>query len=454
MHSLAGLCAVLFMLATGVTAAAENDPAAPFGKPVLYRPDDEPKGLVLMLSDQGGWNTAASDFAKTVTAEAYVVAGLDWPAYLQRVAASGQACAPVVADLLRLAQQLQQHYGIAADKRPLLVGLGAGGVAAYRALTASAADSFHAALSVDFCPPVALTPPLCAAPGVAAADMAPVPNLKTPWFVFQREAAQSCPLETVQAFVNQVQTARFTVTPATAAEASPETRFAEVLAVLQWLDPGIQRQAQSTQEVAGVPLVEAPVAAAANDTLALFLSGDGGWAELDKGVTAELVTHGISTVGWDSLSYYWKPRQPAEVANDLTRVLRHYLELWHKQRIILIGYSFGADVLPAIVNRLPPDLRDRVALVALLGLGKTASFEFHLTNWLGDEDEGAFPIAPELLKLRDKRVLCVYGEDDAGDSLCPSQPPVSVVKLSGDHHFDDDYAAVAGHILKALSSGP
>ena len=40
-----------------------------------------------------------------------------------------------------------------------------------------------------------------------------------------------------------------------------------------------------------------------------------------------------------------------EAALDLERVLRRYLTLWKKSRIVLMGYSFGADALPAMVNR-------------------------------------------------------------------------------------------------------
>ncbi len=108
-----------------------------------------------------------------------------------------------------------------------------------------------------------------------------------------------------------------------------------------------------------------------------MFSGDGGWALLDRAVTAELAKNGLPTVGWDSLSYFWKARQPDQVALDLERVLRNYMTDWKKERIVLIGYSFGADVLPALANRLPRDLRDRVDLAVFLGLSDYAAFEFH-----------------------------------------------------------------------------
>ena len=80
-------------------------------------------------------------------------------------------------------------------------------------------------------------------------------------------------------------------------------------------------------------------------------------------------------MGLNSLKYFWKQRTPEEAARDVARILRHYLSAWNKQRVLLVGYSFGADVLPFVVNRLPPDLRARVASVSLLGIDSNAAFE-------------------------------------------------------------------------------
>jgi type IV secretory pathway VirJ component len=46
-----------------------------------------------------------------------------------------------------------------------------------------------------------------------------------------------------------------------------------------------------------------------------------------------------------------------------------------KEKLILIGYSFGAEVLPFVVNRLPEELRAKVQLLVFLGPSATAQFE-------------------------------------------------------------------------------
>ncbi len=55
--------------------------------------------------------------------------------------------------------------------------------------------------------------------------------------------------------------------------------------------------------------------------MVVFMSGDGGWAALDKGLGAELQRHGMPVVGWSSLSYYWKKKTPDQATADLVRIL-------------------------------------------------------------------------------------------------------------------------------------
>jgi type IV secretory pathway VirJ component len=90
-----------------------------------------------------------------------------------------------------------------------------------------------------------------------------------------------------------------------------------------------------------------------------------------------------------------------------------------------------------------------VHLTALLGLGQKASFEFHVSNWIGPS--GDKPIAPEARKLMAAGTLCIYGQDER-DSLCPQLAPdhARALALSGGHHFGGDYDSLAAQILAAL----
>jgi type IV secretory pathway VirJ component len=185
--------------------------------------------------------------------------------------------------------------------------------------------------------------------------------------------------------------------------------------------------------------------------MAVMLSGDGSWAKLDREVAAALAKHGIPTVGWDSLSYFWRAKTLDRAGADLDRVVRHYTEKWNKDEVLLIGYSFGADVLPFMADRLSPDMRNQIKLIAFLGLGNTASFEFHLTDWLGGTAKNALPVFPQVMKLAWAKRLCLYGAQET-DSSCPdlSKFGVVVVRMPGDHHFDGNYQGIAEHLLEQL----
>ena len=130
--------------------------------------------------------------------------------------------------------------------------------------------------------------------------------------------------------------------------------------------------------------------------------------------------------------------------------MRHYASLWRADHAILIGYSFGADVLPFMTSRLPEDLRQRVSLVALLGPSREATFDFRLSDFLtgGHRSEG-YPTKPEVKRLKGLNVICLYGDAEK-DSLCPTLDPgdARLIELPGAHHLGRDYDRLAGIIVE------
>jgi type IV secretory pathway VirJ component len=204
----------------------------------------------------------------------------------------------------------------------------------------------------------------------------------------------------------------------------------------------------STIGVEDLGLVELPASAGAErDALAVILTGDGGWAEIDKSVAAGLVGAGVPVVGWSSLRYYWTARTPEAASEDLARIVEHYAAVWKKQRVLLVGYSFGADVLPFLVNRLPAPALARIGSVSLLGLSDTAAFEFRVASWLGGGGDIRHPTAPEVARMT-VPVTCVHGADER-DSACLAlkAPHVRIVPVGRGHHFGGDYGRLVELIL-------
>jgi type IV secretory pathway VirJ component len=271
----------------------------------------------------------------------------------------------------------------------------------------------------------------------------PSGQIGNPWIVLQgpdraSREPQACDAGVVRNFVAQVPGATL-VTPA--------TEYVDAFDTL------MTRNAAASGAAAPDALKDLPVVfvaahpvATPSDTFAIMLSGDGGWAGLDKEVAAALSADGIPVVGLDSLRYFWTARTPEGLAADLGRMIDFYVRQLGKQRVLLVGYSQGADVLPFAVNRLTPAARPHVALTAVMGMSEHALFEFHMSNWISDDNSGP-PTLPEVDRIGGN-VLCIYGEDET-DSLCPrlDSHKVTVVKLKGGHHFDGNYAALARTIM-------
>jgi type IV secretory pathway VirJ component len=198
---------------------------------------------------------------------------------------------------------------------------------------------------------------------------------------------------------------------------------------------------------AKLPLIEVLASRGTSDTLVVFISGDGGWANVDREVSKVLAADGMPVVGLNALQYFWTKRTPDEASRDLATIIDRYLRLWHKSRVLLAGYSRGADVLPAMVSRLPSETQAKVRLIALLGPSPKVEFEFHVADWMRNASAGML-IKPEVDKLTSQRILCLAGEDDR-DSLCralTARNGLEVVILKGAHHFDGGYEKL-GHII-------
>jgi type IV secretory pathway VirJ component len=219
--------------------------------------------------------------------------------------------------------------------------------------------------------------------------------------------------------------------------------------LLALASPHLGSRAPDEEDVSDLPLIELPAAHPSN-MLAIVISGDGGWRDLDKTIARRLQAWGVSVVGIDSLRYFWSRKTPARTAHDLARVIQTYSARWHAKSVALIGYSFGADVLPFAYDRLPDTMRARISLMALLGFDGAADFEIRVTGWLGmPPSSSALPVGPEIAKVPPELVQCFYGESEV-DTICPSlaKTGIAAIRTSGSHHFGRDYDRLARIILE------
>jgi type IV secretory pathway VirJ component len=197
-----------------------------------------------------------------------------------------------------------------------------------------------------------------------------------------------------------------------------------------------------------LPLRVLPVAGAGR-SMVVVLSGDGPFAGLANRLANDLQAAGIPAVMWHSTSYYWTPRTPEEAAGDLERVIRHFGAAWGRERVLVVGYSMGADVAPFLINRLSDDTRGRLRAAALVAMAHDAVFEFRVEQWWRDTSAPTRAVRPEMERLRGLRVLCIHGEGDE-KGACPEMATsgAEVVELRGGHHFRGDYPRLSRLVVE------
>ena len=463
-HVVAFLFAILAcrLAASATTSAPELISYGRFQNLAIYVPTQTPTSVVLFLSDDQGPRSGTATLVHELIAHRAMVAVIDWPKLAANLEADSADCVFLDGDLENLSHFLQAYRHLPSYLPPFLLGYGAGAPLAYASLVQAPDNTFAGVLTFGFSPSTTLTKPLCKGSGVEFTrrwpepgfTFAPAKRLQDPWLLLQGELDGVFTPAAARAFIANMQGAALVVLPrlgrdATAAAlpalgAAYDTLVKRTLARLAPLPPAV---------LGGLPVIEVSAAPGTTptDSFAIVLSGDGGWAGLDKDVAQALSAHGIPVVGLDSLRYFWTRRTPEGLGADIDRMIRYYSQHLGKQRVLLIGYSQGADVLPFAVNRLPTATRAHVALTVLMGMSEHAVFEFHVSNWISNDNSGPATM-PEVERMSGTPVLCIYGEGD-NDSLCPKLDPgkVRIVKMKGGHHFGGDYAGLAREILASAN---
>ena len=455
----------VWITATAFTAHASEETASfgRFGTVTLYHRSARPAHVILFVSGDGGWNQGVVDMARELSTLDALVVGVDIRHYLRELAGTPDKCDYPAADFEALSKFVQQRLDFPVYVTPLLVGYSSGATLVYATLVQAPPNTFLGAISMGFCPDLLLNKPLCrgdglkweAGPKGKGYIFLPAETLEVPWVVLQGSIDQVCDPAATVAYAGTVKNARLVDLPKVGHGFSvprnwmPQLKeaFAQIVR-----ENGAVPQGTAEGSLKDLPLIEVPAADSRGDTMAVVITGDGGWGVTDRGIAQSLAAKGIPAVGWNSLHYYWKPKSPEQAAEDLTRILQHYLALWKKESAVLVGYSLGADVLPFLLNRVLEQTKASIKLVVLIGLGSEVDFQVHLTDWLGDfRHASSRPVLPEVEKLRGLKIYCFYGEDDR-DSLCGKLPPglAVPVELKTGHRIGEQFQPIVDTILREV----
>jgi type IV secretory pathway VirJ component len=408
----------------------------------MAMPKGVSRGVVFLLSDAAGWGAQEDKVSRQLQADGIVVVGVDTPRYLATIAGVSDSCTYLVADIERLSQQFQRQTGAVDYVAPVVAGIGLGGGLALDIVDQTPAATVGGTAVVDPVSAVPLAVELCTPAGYLTTaqgeiyalhpgpQVDPVSILLTPTATGDIRARATA-FKAGSPDVMLAETAR--PTPAAVA-ALIEARVAGAKAVGDALPITVLNTAPR------------------HDAMAIILSGDGGWRDIDASIGKALQADGVPVVGLDSLRYFWSKRDPQHTARDIATLIRKYRAAWGVRNVILVGYSFGADVLPATYLALPQAEQRQISLISLLGLSTAADWHITVSGWLGSHGDLATPTLPVAVTLPLAKVQCVYGVNEE-NAACPAlgQAGAALLRMAGGHHFGGNYGQVEQAILAAYT---
>ncbi|OLP42900.1 virulence factor family protein [Rhizobium oryziradicis] len=422
--------------------------------PVIAMPDGKPKSIVFLLSDKDGWSDKMKAEGERLRSNGSIVVGIDTPKYLKSLEADYKAstdednCIYTVSDIEDLSHQIQRQTGSNDYVLPLVAGVGEGGTLALAILAQTPNATIGETLAVD--------------PG----DVIPLPEqFCTPANKVVKDGGIVYGL--TDGDLPDPATVRFSTTADPAGRAHvaellkdhpdidvSDTQKDAYTSLSNGIDDMIAATAKEAEPL-GLPLTLLPVDKPKFDTLAIIYSGDGGWRDIDSEIGTNFQDEGLPVVGIDSLRYFWSERKPQETADDLVRVINTFTKRWKVKHVMLVGFSFGADITPPVYNLLPANVKAKISLVSLLSMSHASDFEISVTGWLGAKGagKGGDP-TKQVAKMPAGLVQCIYGIEDIDDDGCHTLDPtkVDIVKLDGGHHFDGDYDALSKILLDRLKT--
>jgi type IV secretory pathway VirJ component len=184
---------------------------------------------------------------------------------------------------------------------------------------------------------------------------------------------------------------------------------------------------------------------------AVYFSGDMGLRfGMGTHVAPALAARKIPVYGISSPALFSRQRSQGEVDALVADTIRQALARSGADQAILMGQSFGADILVAGLSALPPEFRARIAAVVLVVPARTAYFRADPTGlrYHGTPDA----TLTERVKALDwAPLICIYGQSET-ESLCPSLmgTGAKVIELPGGHFLHNDHDKLTATIFNAL----
>jgi type IV secretory pathway VirJ component len=251
---------VLALADTAAWSAPATLHYEPIGELTVTRPAGATTAVAILISGDAGFDRTVQGFADVLAGAGALVLGVDLRQYRASVAqAPGDEVYPS-ADFELLSQFAQRALAVPAYQLPVLVGWQAGAALVYAAIAEANPDTFRGAVSLDFCPLLALPRApgrlrgLLATPaGGGTVRFQPSPQVQGRWVVVQPERDATCSLDETRAFVRAVAHAKLLVARREDLSTALRAAFLGIAGVMPAED-----RAPAAADVADLPLVELP----------------------------------------------------------------------------------------------------------------------------------------------------------------------------------------------------
>jgi type IV secretory pathway VirJ component len=443
-----------------------------FGKIIIYRPSVTPNAVVLFVSGDGGWNQGVVDMAKNVVAQGALVAGIDIRHYFKNIKSQNSKCYYPAGDYEELSLTIQKKYKFAQYYKPILVGYSSGATLVYGILAQAPANTFKGAISLGFCPDIEIDRPLCDGSGLKSHVLKPgvsfylesCPKLTAPFIVMEGMTDQVCLYEDTKKYMEDIADAELISLPNVGHGFSVPrnwlplyiTAYNKVLN-----EPGYVEKLSAKNELLqtqhpipldkDLPIIIIPSTVDENMPMAFFISGDGGWTSFDNAVCEKLADKCMPVIGLDAQKYFWNEKQPEEASEDISMAIEHYMQQWNKNSFVLIGYSFGADVIPFIANNFPDSLKNALKGVYCFSPSETGDFEIHVSDMLSLKTDDKYDVPDEVQKIKSLNPVCIFGDEEDNDLRDHFSVTGSKIEiLPGSHHYSNDFSAMSAIIFKDI----
>lgn len=183
----------------------------------------------------------------------------------------------------------------------------------------------------------------------------------------------------------------------------------------------------------------------------LYISGDGGWNKFSTALMQEFSEAGYPVIALNAKSYFWERKTPRQTGTDVQALLNKYVKEWKRDKIVFLGYSFGADVMPFVYNNLGAEWQKKISYQVLLSPSPKTDFEVHISEMLGYRRKNGLSVVDEINKTTECHFLFLFGEED--DDFPLNELKIKNYKnltLPGGHHFDNNINELVNKIKQEL----